>query len=98
MKAPTLTGQATELRLALNGLRAAIATGAPIDLAGLDEQIAQLIAEAEYVAAAERARLLSALEKLLEELDAVGIELRLYHGFDTARRARDAYRLGAAVS
>jgi hypothetical protein len=98
MKAASLAGQATELRLALNGIRAAIAEGAAIDLVGLDGQIAQLLDAAQHALPTERAPLGSALEKLLQEVDAVGIELRLYHDFETARRAADAYRSGAAVS
>lgn len=98
MKAPSLTGQATELRLALNGLRAAMGTDTTIDLRGLDEQIALLAAEARHVSHAEREPLLAALEKLLREVDAIGIELRLYRNFDAARRARDAYRAETAIS
>jgi hypothetical protein len=91
MIAETLTDQVAELRLALNSIRAAIAVGATVDLLGFDEQVARTIEQARSIPQAERAPLIDALEKLLEEIDAVGVELRLHRDFDTARRATGAY-------
>lgn len=98
MKATSLADQATELRLALNGMRAAIAAGMPIDFAGLDDQVAQLLDAARRAPLSEHVQVRCALEKLLQEIDAVGSELRQYHDVETARRAKRAYRSGAAAS
>jgi hypothetical protein len=91
MIAETLADEIAELRLALNSIRAAIAIGATIDLLGFDEQVARSIERARLAPQAERASLIAALEDLLEEIDAVSVELRLHRDFDTARRATGAY-------
>jgi hypothetical protein len=91
MIAEPLIDQIAELRLALNSIRAAIAVGATVDLLGFDEQVAKTLEQARLAPRAERAPLIDALEKLIEEIDAVGVELRLHRDFDTARRASGAY-------
>lgn len=94
MIAEALLDHIGELRLVLNSIRAAIAAGATIDLLGFDIQVARVLDQAKQAPPAERRALLAALEELRDEVDAVGLELRLHRDGDTARRAVDAY--GAA--
>ncbi|HLI23137.1 MAG TPA: hypothetical protein VKV32_18580 [Stellaceae bacterium] len=91
MMAEALADRIAELRLALNSIRAAIAAGATIDLLGFDTGVARVLAEAEAAPPQERETLLAELEKLLEEIDAVGLELRLHRDSEAARRAASAY-------
>ena len=91
MIADALIDQIAELRLALNSIRAAIAAGATIDLLGFDTQVARVLDEVERAPEDERNALLVALEKLLEEVDAVGLELRLHRDYSAARRVTRAY-------
>lgn len=95
MMAEALTDQIAELRLALKSIRAAIAAGATIDLLGFDSGVARVLDEAQRAPQAERADLLAALQDLLEEVDAVGLELRLHHDSAVARRASGAYAGGS---
>jgi hypothetical protein len=94
MMAETLTDRIAELRLALSSVRAAISAGATIDLLGFDIQVTRLLDEARQAPLDQRAFLVDALEKLHEELDAVGVELRLHRDFDAKRRAAGAYAGG----
>lgn len=91
MIAEALLDQIGELRLALNSIRAAIAAGATIDLLGFDTQVARVLDEAQHAPRAERRALLAALEELRDEVDAVGLELRLHRDGDAANRAAGAY-------
>jgi hypothetical protein len=91
MMAEALLDQIAELRLALNSIRAAMAAGATVDLLGFDTQVARVLAEAQRAPRAERRALLTALEKLRDEVDAVGLELRLHRDGDAVHRVLDAY-------
>ena len=95
MIAETLNDQIAELHLALNSIRAAIAAGATIDLLGFDTQVARVLEEVERAPHGQRKSLRAALETLLADVDAVGLELRLSRDFAEARRVADAYAGGA---
>lgn len=95
MMAEALADRISELRLALESVRAAIAAGATIDLLGFDAGIARVLEEAQRAPHAERQPLIAALEKLLAAVDAVGLELRLHRDADAARQALSAYTGGS---
>ena len=95
MTAQALADQIAELRLALKSVRAAIAVGATIDLLGFDAGIARVLDEAQRAPQAERQTLVAALQELLDEVDAVGLELRLHRDSEAAGRAIGAYAGGS---
>lgn len=96
MTASSLTDLLADLRLALSGARAAAASGAPIDLIGLDDEIARLTDAALLAPLAERVAILSVLEALLRDIDGIDFELRRSRDLDIARRAANAYAGGDA--
>ena len=95
MMAEALADQISELRLALESVRAAVAAGATVDLVGFDTGITRILEKAQQAPQAERRPLIAALEELLAEVDAVGLELRRHRDADAARRALSAYTGGS---
>jgi hypothetical protein len=102
MMAISLNDRLADLRLALAGARAAVASGAAIDLAGLDDEIARLLEGEQRIAETARGATVFALEALLGEIDGIAVELRRGRAATedersrSARRATDAYGGGDA--
>ena len=91
MNPPSRAEQLSELRRAIARSRTAIAEGMIVDLTGLDAEVARVTGIARSVPSAERARVLAAMEGLLEELDGLTVDLRRQRDASLARQAADAY-------
>ena len=102
MMAISLNDRLTDLRLALAGARAAVASGVEIDLAGLDDEIARLLAAEQPIAQSARGATVFALEALLAEVDGIALDLQRAHDVaagersGAARHAANAYGGGDA--
>jgi hypothetical protein len=80
-----------DLATALAGLRATVADGALIDLAGLDSAIGEAMNAARTALEPERAALRPALLTLMAELDQLSAALARQHHAGAQQRATAAY-------
>jgi len=86
------TDQLIELRRAIVHSRTAIAEGALVDLAGLDAEVAQVTSLTRHTPPAERARVLTAMSELVQEIDGLAKDLRRQRDAALALQAAQAYR------
>ena len=90
----TVANRLDDLVVALTGAREAVASGAEIDLAGLESAVETAMAEARQAPPADHSRLLASLKALVTELERLAVALARQHHADAQRRATAAY--GAA--
>jgi uncharacterized small protein (DUF1192 family) len=83
--------QVADLRLALARARGTVIGGGAVDLSGLTDEIARLMAAAHAAPSREHLALRAGIEALLNEIDHLGAELQRQHDAATALRAKDAY-------
>jgi hypothetical protein len=80
-----------DLATALAGMRAAVAEGAAIDLAGLEGAVEAAMSAAKAAPAAEHAALDRAMRALVQELDQLSNALLRQHHAAAQQRALAAY-------
>ena len=94
MNSRSLAERLDHLRRAVRASRDAVAAGELVMLAGLDGEVAAILAAAQHAKADERAALLSALASLRDELDGLESAIRRQHDLGLAQQAAGAYGAG----
>jgi hypothetical protein len=89
---PSTVDQLIELRRAIVRSRTAIAEGAIIELAGLDNEVARITSIARQTPPSERTEVLTAMSELVQEIDGLAKDLRRQRDAALALQAAHAYR------